>query len=218
MGAAKGLITGLASLSLGIFPDYSTAIGLKWLHTGILGLLLLPLLALVGHSLEQIETKNQLLISEKVRGLLSNKGNFAEQSKLISDFKELAANRLDRLEERVADRPLDSQELVREAILDLIDNYVKPLSRKIYREDSRSRKPLNLPWTIETVYRNGFTGHSVAFAFIFVTLFLGYLQVSPLNQALAESGSVVLLIFVTTIPLLLTRPKGLSSCSGQAYQ
>lgn len=210
VGAAKGLFTSLASLPLGIFPDYSSAIGYKWIQTGVLGVLLLPLLSLVGHSLERIEAKHRLLVSERVQGLLSRNESANEETQLVLEFKRHATQRLDDLEEKLSRELENKSELIRHTILDLVDNHVKPLSRKIYKEDSNTRNPFSLPWTVETIYRSGFIAHAVAFSIIFVTLFMGYLQVVSPWQALAESGSVVLVIAVLTAPILLVKPRGVA--------
>ena len=207
LGATKGLVTGLASLPMGIFPDFSTAVGYKWLHTGILGVLLIPLLALVAYSLEQMEAKHRLLVSERVQGLMSNQSTFTEPNQLVGELKGLASRRIDELERKLIQSPEKSAELIRETILDLVDKHIKPLSRKIYREDSTSRNPFSLTWTVETVFRYGIVGHPIAFVIIGLTLFMGYLQVVEPIEALLESGSVVLAISVITLPIIFLRPR-----------
>jgi hypothetical protein len=71
VGATKGLVTGSTAYWLGVFSSMDEAVGLKWLQTGILGLLLLPMLTLLLRGLEQIREKSQLLVSERVQLMLS---------------------------------------------------------------------------------------------------------------------------------------------------
>lgn len=207
VGATKGLVTGSAAYWLGVFSSMDEAVGLKWLQTGILGLLLLPMLTLVLRGLEQIREKSQLLVSERVQLMLSQVDlQVSDSWETLQKFKANALKLIAQLDSELLRSP-ENKNLVAQGVRDLIDSHVRPLSRSIYNERQRLVLPFDLSWVLKTVYQGSWSGFFVAFVLIFVTIFMGYLQADGPGLAASQAFFATVIIAVITKVGLWVKPK-----------
>jgi signal transduction histidine kinase len=211
IGVTKGYVTGFVALGSEVYNTFDEAIGLKWLQTGILGTFLLPALALLGHGLERVRLKSELLLAERVQTLLGQVSlDQSAGTDLLEQFKADALEQINNLERRLKTGS-GGVELVSEGVRDLIEAHVRPLSHSIAKERQRLVLPLNLEWGIRAVFRGPVVGFLLAYFLIFVTLFMGYLQVDDIQRAFSHALLTSVIIGAICTTILLFRPRSLST-------
>lgn len=204
VGATKGLTTGLFGLWLGSFPDLDSSIGSRWLQTGVLGMVTIPLLALSTLKIAQINQKREVLIADSVRDLLnSNRAPSDSLKKQVDALKLRSLSVLTEVEQEIRSKTSNARTLFESAIQDLLANHIRPMSHSIWQERQR-RLPV---FTIPTLLRAGIMSPSlnplISASLFWLPLFMSYAQLVPVQDALLRA------LVVSGVTALITRGYGL---------
>ena len=191
IGAFKGLTTGLFGLWLGAFPSWSDAVETRWIQTGILGLITLPLLSLALAKLSQINRKQQLLLMEQVDGILANRSGLGDNIQLrLANLKLEASRIVDNLEQALDKFPENGNQLFSKAVTSLLDEHIRPLSHTVWQEQQRRNKWLTLPTMIRAGILNSGPNPLFTALLFFLPLFLNALTTSDALEALFRAAVI----------------------------
>lgn len=137
VGALKGITTGIMIWVLQIESDLLFSVATRVWQTAILGLWLIPALALLAHRLEQLQIQRDVLVAERVSFLMQSNDSSAvtKARETLKEFSEFAREKLTR-----ATVEADSKDLGRNyaaAIRKLVADELRPLSHRIWSQENR---------------------------------------------------------------------------------
>jgi two-component sensor histidine kinase len=137
VGALKGVSTGIMMWVFQIENDLLLSIASRFWQTAILGLWLLPALALLAHRLEQLQIQRDVLVAERVSFLLqsTNSSALTKAKDALREFSEFARNKL--AKETLADDSPDGSKNYAAAIRKLVADDLRPLSHRIWGQENR---------------------------------------------------------------------------------
>ena len=136
VGALKGAGTGFVIWSFQVEPDLTTAITSRVWQTTILGLWLVPALALVASRLELLQIQRDALVAEKVSRLLRDQESAGKEGAQVAlqEFAKLARSRLIASTQENNFQPNRNYA---EAIRKLVDDHLRPLSHRIWIQENK---------------------------------------------------------------------------------
>ena len=137
IGALKGVSTGTMIWVFQIEPDLVSAITSRYWQTAILGLWLLPALALVASRLEAMQIQRDALVAEKVKTLLRDSA-----SETSSRVKELLRNFANLANIKLSTRATLTQDSIQSGdyakkIRSLVAEELRPLSHSIWVQENK---------------------------------------------------------------------------------
>lgn len=137
IGALKGVSTGTMIWIFQIEPDLVPAITSRYWQTAILGLWLLPALALVASRLEAMQIQRDALVAEKVKTLLRDSA-----SETSSRVKELLRNFANLANIKLSTRATSTQDSIQSGdyakkIRSLVAEELRPLSHSIWVQENK---------------------------------------------------------------------------------
>ena len=137
VGALKGVSTGTMIWVFQIEPDLVSAITSRYWQTAILGLWLLPALALVASRLEEMQIQRDALVAEKVKTLLRDSTNDTSSrvKELLREFADLANKKLSN-RASVTEVTSQSSDYAKE-IRSLVSEELRPLSHSIWTQENK---------------------------------------------------------------------------------
>jgi signal transduction histidine kinase len=144
VGALKGVSTGIMIWVFQIENDLLFSIASRFWQTAILGLWLLPALALLAHRLEQLQIQRDVLVAERVGLLLQSTDSSAltKAKETLREFSEFARNKLSK-DTLIADGP-DVGKDYAAAIRLLVAKELRPLSHRIWTQENRKYSNFSL--------------------------------------------------------------------------
>jgi signal transduction histidine kinase len=147
VGALKGVSTGFMIWIFQIEPDLVPAITSRYWQTAILGLWLLPALALVAARLEEMQVQRDALVAEKVNSFLRNSA-----SDTSSRVKELLRNFANLANKKLSTRATSIQDSIQSGdyakkIRSLVAEELRPLSHSIWVQENKKFSSFSLPAT-----------------------------------------------------------------------
>jgi hypothetical protein len=145
VGALKGVSTGIMIWVFQIENDLLFSIASRFWQTAILGLWLLPALALLAHRLEQLQIQRDALVAERVSLLLQSTDSSAltKAKETLREFSELARNKLSK--DTLIDDSPDIGKNYAAAIRLLVAKELRPLSHRIWTQENRNIQTSLLP-------------------------------------------------------------------------
>jgi anti-sigma regulatory factor (Ser/Thr protein kinase) len=127
LGSLKGFTMGLTSWTLGAEFDLTSAIESRLIQTTLLGMWLIPAVAVIASVLEGYQKERDALVAERVQWAMSNPdSNFDEDNlRTLRRFIDEAKNQLE-----------NSRLSMPAAIRSLVSDELRPLSHKIWDAES----------------------------------------------------------------------------------
>jgi hypothetical protein len=135
LGALKGFTTGLFAFWFGLELDISISIGSRWFNTGILGLILIPLVALMTHEVSEFKAQRELLVARRALSELASSNVYSGTT--FKELQALVSSADARLQEivRLAGTDQSLAEIrFKEELGRIIRDEVRPLSHKIWKQ------------------------------------------------------------------------------------
>jgi two-component sensor histidine kinase len=195
VGALKGAGTGFVIWSFQIEPDLTASITSRVWQTTILGLWLVPALALVASRLELLQIQRDALVAEKVSRLLRDQESSGKEGAQVAlqEFAKLARSRLIASTQENSFQPNRNYA---EAIRKLVDDHLRPLSHRIWIQENKKFSNYSLTETARRAIIE-FPRSSAVVGFMFaLTSIPTLLRYSSLGEALLRglvSGAAVYL-------------------------
>lgn len=187
VGAIKGASTGVVVWLFQLEIDLAFSIVSRIWQTSILGLWLIPALALLAHRLEQLQIQRAALVAERVNTLLQE-ADLNSESKTkdaLREFTYVARQRL--AQNKDPDEGSSQRRIYASAIRNLVAEELRPLSHRIWSQESRRLSSFSLADMSRRAINNFSTG-SLMVSFVYATTSIPAIaKFSSLNQALARS-------------------------------
>ncbi|QKJ25105.1 hypothetical protein HRU87_02590 [Aquiluna borgnonia] len=203
LGALKGLTTAIFCFVLDVEKDLWVAVGSRWLSTGLLGLFLIPMVAVMTYQASQFLRQRELLVAKRALEQMSTE-NLVE-SKLASELSLIIAktsNRLREVEAMAEASPKDAEKLFREELDVIIRDEIRPLSHKIWREQDNTVPTLSWRELLSQATGSTIQRPLLLGAWLFVGTYGGHAAMLGTTEAFTR---VLLFSVVITGTLVLSR-------------
>lgn len=203
LGALKGLTTAIFCFVLDVEKDLWVAVGSRWLSTGLLGLFLIPMVAVMTYQASQFLRQRELLVAKRALEQMSTE-NLVE-SKLASELSLIIAktsNRLREVEAMAEASPKDAEKLFREELDVIIRDEIRPLSHKIWREQDSTVPTLSWRELLSQATGSTIQRPLLLGAWLFVGTYGGHAAMLGTTEAFTR---VLLFSVVITGTLVLSR-------------
>lgn len=189
VGAVKGLMMGLASWALGAEPDLQLAISSRLIQTTMLGIWLLPSLAVVASVIERYKAERDSLVAERVQAALSmaDASISAENLQTLRRFVSSARSQFAKSNSDMAT-----------AIRTLVQDELRPLSHKIWAAENKRIGTYSIRSTLTMSLRNfPFPSSAVAISYFVgsVPVLLKYVDITESLTRSAAAASAIFILF-----------------------
>ena len=131
LGALKGATTGLFGFLLGLEPDLALGITSRIIQTALLGLWVVPVLAVLEATRRRFQAERDILVAERVQQRLAAAD--VQNNEIVSqpELRQFIGDAKKRLES-------DSSKTYGPLIRDIVENALRPLSHRLWeRENAR---------------------------------------------------------------------------------
>jgi signal transduction histidine kinase len=145
LGLLKGFTTGFFSWVVGSELDLDLAISNRILQTTFLGLWTIPLVALVTATFIRFQNERQILLAETLEQGLKSRNplmDLGESSEELSLYLTHAKSEVSGL--RASADGQNSHQLISKRLRDLIDTGLRPISHRIWQENSKASGVLKI--------------------------------------------------------------------------
>jgi len=206
VGALKGIATGFMIWVFQIEPDLELAISSRVWQTSILGIWLVPALALVAHRLERLQIQRDVLIAERVNFLVQESDqNGATISKdVLGSFATLAKTKLS---QSAGTEGANLNKSYAQAIRNLVNDELRPLSHRIWLQENKRFSNFSLgDISRRAIFDFPSTSLLVSLAYMF-TAFPTVARYTSLDQALGRVAVAALIIFAVLKLSSLWKPR-----------
>lgn len=186
LGATKGLVMGWASWCISAEPDLTVAIYSRLVQTTLLGMWLLPTVAVIASVIENYQAERDSLVSERVQAALAvaDKSITEENLRALRNFIDYA-----RVQFAKSDADLAT------SIRNLVRDELRPLSHKVWVAENEKIRNFSIRDTLTMSLRLfPFPGGAVAISYFIgsVPVLLKYVSFA---ESVARSGAAALTIF-----------------------
>jgi signal transduction histidine kinase len=197
VGALKGITTGIMIWVLQIESDLLFSVATRVWQTAILGLWLIPALALLAHRLEQLQIQRDVLVAERVSFLMQSNDSSAvtKARETLREFSEFAREKLTR-----ATVAADSKDLGRNyaaAIRKLVADELRPLSHRIWSQENRKYSNFSIAETSRRALTDFSAGSPLVALSYIITSTPNVARYASFDQAVLRglvAGAVIYLI------------------------
>jgi two-component sensor histidine kinase len=207
LGALKGIVTGFMIWVFQIEPDLGLAISSRVWQTAILGIWLVPALALVAHQLEKLQIQRGVLIAERVNFLVqgSEQNGSSNSKDVLSGFTELAKAKLSQSTDLMVGA--DQNKRFAQAIRNLVNEELRPLSHRIWLQENKRYSNFSLgDISRRAIFDFPSTSLLVALVYMF-TAFPTVARYTSWDQALGRVVVAAVLIFAVLKLSSLWKPR-----------
>jgi signal transduction histidine kinase len=145
LGFLKGSTTGFFSWVVGSELDLDLAISNRIIQTTFLGLWTIPLVALVTATFIRFQNERQILMAETLEQGLNSRNpvmDLSQSSEQLSLYLTHAKSEVSALRASADDQ--NSNQLISKRLRDLIDTGLRPISHRIWQENSKASGVLRI--------------------------------------------------------------------------
>lgn len=197
IGALKGQVVSWLGISFGLFSSEIEQATHRWMQTGILGLLVLPILSLTIFRMNEIRANGRLVLSERLEGIQPDRGVLGSRiSKLISELITYSEKELRKIESEIASHPESARKNLELFLDDLMKNQIRPISHKIWNRGPKIERTFTADWLTSQLLRTPLRYWLVSAGLTFLILLMAHSQLVTLSVAFHSA------LFMTIMPHL----------------
>ncbi len=187
VGAVKGFVMGATSWALGAESDLQLAITSRLIQTTMLGMWLLPSLAVVASVIEKYKSERDSLVAERVQAALSS-GDASISDENLETLRNFVAYARSQFAKSNSD--------MAQAIRTLVQDELRPLSHKIWAAENQKIGNYSIRTTLTMSLRNfPFPSRAVAISY-FVGSVPVLLKYVSFTESLIRSAAAALTILI----------------------
>lgn len=194
IGAIKGVVTAALSWQFAVEADLATAISSRIVQTTLLGLWLIPAVALVGYRLEMLRNQREALVAERVQLALKK----PEVSEVQQNVAALGAlNEQFRTELQNLARSNDAVPSAKYAdiIRKLVTDEVRPLSHRLWELENSNLPGFSIRETLKTAIFRFADARLIVAIVYFITYVVSITRAVAFDEAVFRGLVASLLIY-----------------------
>lgn len=185
IGSLKGAIVSALGITWGLFSFELESASYRWVQTGILGMMVLPLLSLTVFKMHEISENSQALLSIHLNSeMRPGAQNQLELNKQIQNLVDFSSESLRRIEQKDGANRSDAKADFLEFLDVVVDHHLRPISHKLWNARSHSSSQFTAYWALGQITRANKFSWYLATALLFFTLLMSYLQLYPVATSI----------------------------------
>lgn len=204
LGAIKGATTGFFSWLLSIEPSLIDAISQRIWQTTLLGIWLIPSMALIGARLEFLQTQRDALVAERVRAELLGRKNRDESDnyKELYEFSAIARRELSAIQQSN-----NGAEQYAATIRKLVTDQLRPLSHRIWEQENTKLPGFSLLESLKAAVTSVGSVKGIVSLIYIVTSIPAIARYTTIEVAAFRAFAAAIVLYLGLSIFKLIRPK-----------
>lgn len=204
IGALKGATTGFFSWLMELEPILLEAVTQRIWQTTLLGIWLVPAVALIAARLEYLQIQRDALVAQRVNAALNGQSRAfeSENYKEISEFAFQAKIELSAIEDSV-----DSAKYYAATIRRLVTEKLRPLSHRIWEQENTKLAGFSLLETLKGAISNVGQAKTIVAAVYLVTTVPAIMRFTSLDFAILRAIAAAVVVYLGLFLAEFVKPK-----------